>query len=624
MATSLYAPRAAEERPKSGTLDFPDSYGLGMRMWKQKLLEQASMEVRSTLEYQEIERYIDYLEGKFYDANRPVYRSKFYDNYMADQRIEALAALSDVKPYVDISCKVPAYEKQGKVGHGYMHYLWHKHRLDLKIVGWIDHALFGTGFMKNTCMSPGRFQFAPRGMDTVMPVLMMDNNIQTSTAVIDKSYLSMGELIARFGAEKCRGLERYTVKLDANMGAVETYARPANIPQYTWNAMSPALKRRRSRMQGPSREVTTGGSPFGSIECLEIYYDDWSINEDSHPKLIKHPDLDVQLHNYHYIVPPNARMWPRKRLIIFAGDRVMYDGPNPFWHGQYPYGMLQLNPCVWSPGGISKYRGLVPLQESLNRIGCGIDETVAKALNPNVIGVRGKITEAFWEAFNPGRAGQKILMNPMAAPTDLRWMEAPTLPSYVGDFMRYLVDTIKKRSGSLDIQGLSRKKQAPGGEAIEQMRDTLSGPFRLEGRYLEAAMEQVAEQILSNIFQFCDVDERLRVLGADGMTWEDFDYKAGDMVPATECREDWWRSFSIQIAPGSLHGNSKSNRDQKAFMLAQAGKLSMRGLYRQTEFPEDVDQVMKELAEEHQQGIGAAPQKGRTPRPKQSLKSGRG
>lgn len=620
---ALYAPRGAEVR-KSGTLDFPDNYAKGMRNWKQALTEQAVAEVRATLEFQEIERYIDFLEGKYYKGNRAAYRSNFYDNYMADQRIEALAALTDVKPAVDISCKVKAYERQGHIAHDYMRHLWHTKNLDLELAGWVDHALFGTGFLKNTAASPGRFSFSPRGMDTVMPVLMSGNKFQSSTAVIDKSYASMGDLIARFGPEKCRGLERYVIKLEANMGAAEQYARPAHIPEYSWNAMSPAIRRRRARQSGPSRQETTGNTPFGSIEVAEIYFDDWTINDDGHPKLIKHPDLDVDLHNYHYIVPPGARMWPRKRLMIFAGDRVMYDGPNPFWHGEYPYAMLQLNPCVWSPGGISKYRNLVPLVQSVNRIGSGIDETVMKALNPNVIGRRGALAESTWDNFNPARGGQKVLVQPIANPAvDLRYMEAPNLPSYVGDFLRYLVDTIKKRSGSLDIQGLSRKKQAPGGEAIEQMRDTMSGPFRLEGRYMEAAMVQGMTQVVSNIFQFCTLDERLRVLGADGITWEDFDYKSGDMVPGGEAREDWWRQFAIQIAPGSLHGSSKAQRDQKAFIMAQSGKLSIKGLYEITEFPYPYEQSIAEMKQEHELGIGQV-QKGRTPRPKQSLKSGRG
>ena len=620
---NLFAPRAAETR-KSGTLDFADGYSRGMRNWKQSLYEQAVSEVRAGVEYQEIERYIDFLEGRYYDPSRPAYRSQFYDNYMADQRIESLAALSDVKPYIDISCSVPAYKHQGEVAHNYLRHLWHRHRLDLKIVSWLDHALFGTGFMKMTAATPGNFQFSARGLDTVLPVLMSNNELQTSTAVIDKSYQSIGELISRFGFEKCRGLERYAVCLDGKLGS-EKYAKPSDVQEYTWNAMSPAMKRRRSRSSGPSRQDAGGGSPFGSIEVMEVYFDDWSINEDPHPKLVKHPDLDTWEHNYHYIVPHGARMWPRKRLIIFAGDRVMYDGPSPMWHGMYPYSMLQLNPCVWSPFGISKYRNLVPLAKAVNRIGAGIDETVMKALNQNVITARGKISEAAWDAFDASKPKQKIMLNPIANPaTDFRWMDAPQLPGYVQTWVGYLVDTIKKRSGTLDVTGLSRKKQAPAGEAIEQMRDSMSGPLRLEGRYLEAALEQCGEQSVSNIFQFATLDKRLSVLGADGMTWEDFDYRAGEMKPAGENVEDWWRQFSIQIAPGSLHGASKAQKDQKAFIMAQSGKLSMRGLYRQTEFPEDPDRVMAELKEEHDAGIGVAPQKGRTPRPKQGMKSGRG
>jgi hypothetical protein len=610
---------------KTGVLDYPDYYEKHMQIWKDSLLRQGISELNASSDFNEVSRYIDLLDGKgYWDSARPSYRSRYYDNYLADQRREALSGLSDIRPALEISCRVDAFKHQGEIAHKYIRYLWSDMDLDLEVVRWVDHALFGSGFLKIVAGPGGLFEFSSHGMDSVIPVLMPTGKLQGAAAVIHKTYQRMEYFLAKFPREKCEGLERYSTNISTAMQA-DTYQRPDAIPEYTWNAMSPVLKRRKmaqySNAQGPAGAAP--GDSFPRIDLVEIYVDDWSINETDHEVLVKHPDLSTEEHNYHYIVPPGCRLFPRKRLVVFAGDRVMYDGPSPFWHGLYPFAMLQLNPCVWAPGGMSKFRDLIPQVTSINRIGAGVDEAVMKALNMNVVTKKGVIPEAAWDAFQPGRPGQKVMLNAIAqVATDFRYMDPPSLPPYIAEFLRYCVDTVKRRSGSLDITGLARKKQAPGGEAIENMRDVMSAPFRLEGRYLEAALKDAGKQVVSNIFQFADLDQRLAILGADGMTYEDFDYRASTMVPHGTPPEDHWKMFSINIAPGSSHGNVKYQRKVEAFNMRRQKDLSLRGLYRQTEFPESPDQVMRELAEEAKMGIGVAPPKGRQQRMSRSQRQG--
>jgi hypothetical protein len=214
-------------------------------------------------------------------------------------------------------------------------------------------------------------------------------------------------------------------------------------------------------------------------------------------------------------------------------------------------------------------------------------------------------------------------MNPIAQKGDIYYMDGPNLPSYTGDFQRYLIDTIKHRSGSLDISGLAKKKQVPGGDSIEQMRDVMSAPFQLESRYVEVAVEQVGTQMVSNVFQYATLDGRMRLLGVDGMTPEDFDYRAGDMVPSSEPNFDFWKLFSFKIAPGSAHGSSKNAKEVKAVTLFKAGALSLHGLYRQMEFPENPDVIIQELQKEHEMGIGGAPKgAGKQPRQNRNQRNG--
>ena len=620
MATqAVHPPRGGLPR-KSATLDFPDAYERRMIAWKSDLLRQGASEMQAWTAYQEIETIIGYLNGDWWGQNCPPYRSGFYDAYLADQRREALASLSDIRPSIDISSSVDAYKEQAKIQHSYIRHLWNSENLDLKIVSWIDHALFGTGFMKHTART-NEFNFSAHGPDTVIPV-QCNGDLQQSAAVVYRAFKGLPYFQNSFGPEKCIGLEHQSVKMAQQLGG-ERYQRPNGVQEYAWDALSPRLKRRVSLRNASLQQQTSQYTPFPVIELQEIYFDDWSINEFDHPVWVHHPDLGKDEHNYHYIVPPGARLYPRKRLIVFAGDRVMYDGPSPFWHGLYPFSMLQLNPCVWSPGGISKYHDLIPLCRSINSVGRGVDESVLRALMGTWVAKRGSLPEAVWEAFQPGKPGQKVLLNPVANIADFKEMQAPSLPPQVSEWLKYLVDTIKRRSGSLDIQGLQRKKQVPGGEAIEQMRDTMSSPFRLEGRYLEVALEDCGEQLVSNIFQFATLDSRLRILGGDGISWQDFDYRATSMVPGSADPEDHWRSFALKIAPGSSHGSSRMQAKVEALTLFKMGALSLETLWELIQAPVNPEIELARLKKEHESGFGAAPKGGgRTPRQTRGQRNG--
>ena len=285
----------------------------------------------------------------------------------------------------------------------YVRHLWWRHNLDMELVTLVDHALFGTGFLKQVA-SPNNFLFSSHGPDTVIPV-QCNGKLQDSSAVCYRTYKSLAYFQNSFGPEKCIGLERQSMKLAQTLGT-DRYTRPDGIPEYSWNSLSPRFKRRVSMRNAPIQQQAGSYTPFPIIELMEIYYDDWSINEFDHPVWVHHPDLTADEHNYHYIVPPGCRLYPRKRLMVFAGDRIMYDGPSPFWHGLYPFTMLQLNPCVWSPGGISKYHDQIPLVRSINRVGAGIDESVMRALNGTWVAKRGAIPEKVWDAFMPGKPGR--------------------------------------------------------------------------------------------------------------------------------------------------------------------------------------------------------------------------
>ena len=172
----------------------------------------------------------------------------------------------------------------------------------------------------------------------------------------------------------------------------------------------------------------------------------------------------------------------------------------------------------------------------------------------------------------------------------------------------------------MDVASLTGKRQVPGGDSIEQMRDSMQAQFRLEARYIEPFLRDAGIQAVSHVFQFFNAAQRLRLLGADGLTFQDFDYDPGTMIPYSQPREDHWRAFSFEIAQGSLHGASNDRNKQVAIALFRMGAISRKHLLRTLDVG-PLDQINAEIAEERATGMEAMPV-GRTPRMTRGQRTG--
>jgi hypothetical protein len=621
-------PRAPIEREKSGTVDSEQGYTGRLLDLRENLFHEALAELKANREFNNIQRYIDALEGNVYDRNRPRYRRRRVDNMMAKARLDSLAALSDIRPTIDVSSMVEAYVKQSEICAKILHDQWDRWDMDVSLLSVIDHALFGVGYWKLGAeisnFAEGKFArltAAPCGMDTVLPI-HAGMSVQESSAICYRTFKPAQWFKNKWG-RKADGIERERASTMLGIGqGANAYTRPTRIPEYTWNNMSPAMR----RLLGlkPGREADSGEqSTFPVIELQEWWIEDWSINEYGTEVTVKDPYLDISQHNFWYKVKPGERLFPHKRLIIFAGDRIMYDGPSPYWHGLFPFARLCLNPIVWGPTGLSKYRTLLPIDQALNEIDAGVLMNVERATNQVVITRKGAVADADWTAFLPNRPGSKLMVNPGAEPnTAVRYIDPPQLPAYVELFQRYLLNQFERHSGMMDPGKLTGKKQIPAGDSIEQMRDLQAPHFRMEGRFIERFLKDSGMIAVSNIFQYFNRPQRLRMLGADGQTWEDFDYKPDSMIPASQRERLFFKMFSIHIAQGSLHGAAQDRKKQMAVALQQMGSISKREMLKSLEWAHDrrISEIFKEIKEEHDAGLVSA---GRVPRMSTSQKSGR-
>jgi hypothetical protein len=581
---------------------YKDLYKQRMDAWREMTREQAILAHRNSPEYNSVDKYIRYLEGNQWDNRRARYKSKFIQNKLELARREKLALLTDSRPVIDISSTVSAFEESALMLHNLAISEWQRQNLSEELVNVVDIAmLHGTGYWRIGASHPGKTRIQSLGPDCVIPIQPSLNGIQDAVAVLCRTYKPI-PYIKKVFPYTSQGVEQQAQYWNSSKG--DSYMRPMHIPEQTWTQMSPAFRKIVGTPQPPISSV--GVQSYGSVSLEEYFVEDNSINESTRTIVMRDPFLTLDQHNWWYEVKPGERLYPRKRLVVYAGDKLLYDGPSNFWHGLYPFVDLRLNPVPWNYYGFSTYRPLLPIQEAINSIPAGLLDMTARALNPVMIAKSNVASPAAWKEFLSDRPGAQLKVNPnVRISEDIQYADIPQIPSYVPELLgKYLLPEFDKMSGIVDISAISGKKQIPAGDTLAQMQDSLQTPLRREERYIEGFLSKAGQQFVSNACQFYTMEQRLKLLGEDGITSQDFAFDPAKLTPKTldkEMKESFWKCFSITVKPGSLHSGAKDREKAEAIGLAARGLLSRRELFRVLGFdPGRADRIMMELQEEAQ------------------------
>jgi len=623
-------PRAPIAYGKSGNMDYEGGYSAykaSAQAWRQAARDEALQTCKLNPERDFVRPYTDMIEGRFGNRQRPKYRSNFFDNRLAEARLGSLCALTDIRPSMEVSNLSPdiqQYTKQANILTKSLQSIWDTEDLDLRTEAVVDHAMLSVGNWKigatmATETMPARMIVIPCGMDMVLPIQPGDT-IQDSTAVLYRVFKPLHRVKQAFGPN-ADGIER---EISGSFLQFVGGAYPDSlIPDYTSSAMSPTTRMQPAGRAGISMASESG--PFAAVEVEEYWIDDPTINESFGEIQVKNPLLKLEEHNYHYRVPRGERLFPRKRLMVWAGSTILYDGPAPYWHGLYPFAQLILRPGVWRMGGISHYRNLTPLQLALNKIGAGTLDLCERAVDPQMVYSDGAMDDTSFRNFFPDRHGAQLKMNPQARWGEhARYVDPAPLPAYVGQFVQMVSQAFDRQSGAMDIGAMMHKNQVPGGDTVEQFRDATSTIFRLDSRHIEPFMRMAGTIMCSNIFQFWSRQQRMWMLGKDGQTWEDWDFDPGTMVPWYAPKEDHWKRFAVRIAAGSMHGGKRDRDKVAAMSLYKMGAIDRQTLLEMLDFP-NIPRVMQRLKEQQDQmpveppkGVG----KGASPRLSRGLRTG--
>ncbi len=601
MANYEEIPRGPIKNEKSGSWDFTDGYERRMASFMQASREEARKFHRLNQEAERVHGYLRAISGEgFWPTNYRRWRSRFVDNRIAKTRQDHLAQLTDTRPVIEISTAQDPYKDTANVIAKMIRTRWPRMDADLKLVRTADIAdAYGTGFWRIGAAWPGPMSLLPCGPDQVMPI-QPGFDLQESAAILYRTWKSVWWVKQKFPFTSNRIEREITNQPMYGQGANsadQTFNRPQQIDEITWQGLSQGMK----RLLGKGYPVpeSSVGQYYKTLEVEELFVDDPTTNDSLNEVLVSDPFLPLNAHNWWYKAGRHQRLFPRKRHIAMVGSRLLSDGPSPYWHGLYPWAMLQFNPVFWSFWGLSKYRDLLPINQSMNEIVAATLDIVKRALNPVAITKEGAVGMKAWEQFYPDLPGMKLRVgaNEQLA-NALRYIDPPVMPSYIFQALQWLAQEFDRLSGAVDVNSLQKKKQVPSGDSIDVMRDTQSTGLRLEERQLEIFLRDSGKQVVSNELQFSSMDYRMQVLGEAGITREDFNKFPENMLP--EDREAWpdfHRNFAMTISAGSLHSGAKDKEKQVAVGLAGKRLLPVTTLYEKLEIPDPVG-TFKKLVEE--------------------------
>jgi hypothetical protein len=320
-----------------------------------------------------------------------------------------------------------------------------------------------------------------------------------------------------------------------------------------------------------------------------------------------------------YTVKPGELLYPRGRLIVMAGREIVADTPNPYWHGMFPFSLLRLNAVPWQLYGMSDCRSWSDLQDIINTILAGVIDMIKKAVNPPFFAPKTAFSEQVWNSIDFSMPGARAAYNAVS-PSEPKMFRTGELPGYVLPTLQHVTREMNERSGIAAVGEAVRKKQVPGGDTLDQIRMSQQGPIRYKGRNIETCISELGQQMVPNIFQFYNRNERIKVPTPPGSNPEFMNWDGEKMIPDNVQPLEHIKKFDFTVIEGSLLGVQRVEQMVNLAKLRQSREISRKTFFEKLNklgfISLDADTEEKLLMKEMQEGLaggGGKPKKDKQP-----------
>src|SRR6185437_251398 len=267
-----------------------------------------------------------------------------------------------------------------------------------------------------------------------------------------------------------------------------------------------------------------------------------------------------------------------------------------------------LNVVPWQLYGMSMMHSWCDLQDLVNKIYAGVLNVIKKSVNPTLYAPKQAFTPDQWDKIDTGMPNLRLAYN-VQSPVEPKFANPPQLPGYVLNMLMMIEKEMDAQSGTAAANQMVGKKQVPGKDTIDQIRDIYAGPVRMQGRNIEIFIRELGEMQVINMFQFFSKNERVHIPGQNGAQGATFDWKPKEMAGSTKAEEHIKR-FHFYLQEGSLLSIQKAEKEMKLYRLRLMGDVDRRTLLRLSDSQLPVDQIEANLKKERAVNLGPMPMKG--------------
>ena len=590
--------------------------------WAKEAISESQAFLKSQPQYDRIAPTIQAINGSY---DQPFGRSLSGTslNRFGKIALNLVAGLTDTKPFWDYKTENPRFKQTAEILGKLAKHWWTGRFIDLRFADVVKYsAAAGTGWAHHIGWNRETNDLDilaedPRDILPIRPSTYY--SIQDALGVIIRRERTVNYVRALYpeSAHLIKADRDGTYQASGQGGRAGRLLSALNsrLSPFTANLLSERAHQRLEKIP--------------TVDLFTLYVKDHSTNDLAMPVRMGEEDK-----NWSYIVEKDKPLYPRRRCIMFTATAVLYDGPNPFWHGLFPLNKLTLDPWPWSWLGKAPLWDVLPLQEALNRTLRIVDDHNARVAEPGVMGDKNAISRRGMKKLNTRRPGLKLQYNPMSGKPAQMIFEPPldqTIPAHIA----FLIEQMDDISGVRDLSNLMKLNQLPAANTIEKITESMTPSNRLRSRYMEAFVREFAMMSMSNFFQFYTTPMRLAVLGPGAIVPEDFDFDPGDLIPDYVHDDDFggaggptmdamargplpradrashfMRYFAFHIAPASLLASSEIERKLLYLSLSRAGLidhwtlLEVMGISNVGEPPEGASTITERLAVEAEMGLG--------------------
>lgn len=592
-----------------------ESYEEGTLNWIAQNLAEGESIIKDEPAYDEIDKAISYIMGDQFDQKRPNELSNTPDNRLKNILNQTVAALTDIHPLFGFKTANPAFKTQEEILVKLSQAWWVNNFCDLKLADVIKYAAgVGTGYCEvawDSSAQQGAGDIVLRAIDPrdVIPIRpQISGSIQDWAGVIIRTAKSPDELKTRFPDKA----HRITADNQPSIIA-RTWTRARKVMSAIITPSAVDVLNSSAARNVPKKMATT--------DVFTVYVKDRRLYIGEQPRIMGDPNATWSYTVYPVNYPSvpdgvddsgqpkyrkaqlqDSKLYPRGRMIIATRKCVLYDGPNPYWHGMFPVAKMSLDPWPWSLLGVGLIHDIMPIQDAMNETLNGIMDHIRKLLRPAIVADKKSVAASIWERMDTRLPGMKLRTN-QAMGKGVEFISPEALPNYTFDVLKFLASEMDFHAGVANLQALTQLQQIPGDDTIEKMQEALSPVLRLKGRLLEYFLREVGEMVKSNFFQFYNMPRRVSLLGDTGIDFHDFDFDPGTLVPSFSTEDEnympkldksrpraeraqWHhKNFTFTITPNSLLAISQISRKLMYMQLRSMGLVDRWTLWDVLEIP---------------------------------------